>query len=137
MLWGSRAGRRNHIAARQAARAPLRESLSVTDDSPLKDPDLRNDFEHFDERLEDWFNLSEHHNYVGRTIGPPNAVITNTPEEHFQHFDPRTTRVSFWEHESTLNEIVREAHRLGALAAEEALKPHWDPPEPQAEVAGT
>jgi len=41
LLWGS-AGRK------AVERTRLRDSLGVPDDSPLKDPELRNDFEHFD-----------------------------------------------------------------------------------------
>ena len=63
MLWGSGGGK-------EAERVPLRESLQVADDSPIRDVDLRNDFEHFDERLERWFAESASHVYMGRNIGP-------------------------------------------------------------------
>ncbi len=35
-------------------REPLRQSLGVTEPSALQSPDMRNNFEHFDDRLEKW-----------------------------------------------------------------------------------
>lgn len=119
MFWGSR-GRK------EAERTRLRESLNVADDSPLRDPDLRNDFEHFDERLEDWYADSEHRNFVGRIIGPPNTVGGIPTEERFQQFDPATTLVAFWDHSVSLNDVVAEVQRIRPLAAAEASKPHWE-----------
>ena len=48
LLWGTR-------GSEQAdQRRPLRDLVGVTDDSPLKSRDVRNAFEHFDERIERW-----------------------------------------------------------------------------------
>jgi hypothetical protein len=116
MFWGS-SGRKD------AERAPLRESLQVADDSPLRDPDLRNDFEHFDERLEEWFAKSEHRNYVGRMIGQPGGIVGIDPAERFQQFDPTTATVAFWDHAVSLNDVVAEAQRILPLARAEARKP--------------
>lgn len=92
MFWGS-------CGRRESERAPLRDSLQVDDGSPLRDPDLRNDFEHFDERLETWYADSEHRNYVGRNIGPPNMIVGPDPSERF----------------SALRSSQRRRHFLGAF----------------------
>jgi hypothetical protein len=133
MFWGSQ-GRL------EAQRQPLRDSLQVSNDSPLRDPDLRNDFEHFDERLERWFSEDAHHNYVGRNIGPPTMIQGIPTDRWFQHFDPETTKVTFWDHEVTLNDLVQEAARILPLAEAEVRKRHWDPqprPEPPEPATGT
>jgi len=108
LLWGSKA------EPVLQARRLLRESVGVTDDSPLSSRQLRNDFEHFDERLEDWFAASANHIYIGRAIGPPNlvAVGDQAPDDQFGHYDPSTSVVSFWERSVLLSQIFNEAKRI-------------------------
>ena len=108
LLWGSR-------PQDALERLPLRESVGVTDDSPLRSRRLRNDFEHFDERLEEWFSSSQDHNYLGRNIGDPGGIVIQgrgIPDDRFGHFDPSTTIVSFWERSVSLQEIVTEVERI-------------------------
>src|SRR5215216_1443263 len=49
--------------------AQLRESLSIKDSSPLKDRNFRNQFEHFDEKLDDWALSSENLDYADSNVG--------------------------------------------------------------------
>jgi hypothetical protein len=121
LLWGS-GGRK------EAERTRLRESLAVADNSPLKDPDLRNDFEHFDSRVEKWFESSEHHNYIGRFVGPYGAVVGPATGDRFQHYDPDSGVATFWDHSVNLNDVLMEVYRVLPLAQAEARKPHWDEP---------
>lgn len=44
-------------------RESLRKSIGVSDESPLRDVAMRNNFEHFDERLDRWWADSLRHNY--------------------------------------------------------------------------
>jgi hypothetical protein len=128
LLWGSRGGR-------EAERAELRQSLGVGDDSPMKDTDLRNDFEHFDERVERHYAATDQRIYLGRNIGPPGFVNIQgmLPGSRFQHFDPATGMVTFWEHSVSVREIVQEAQRLlGAIQAAEAARRAPRPPAPPA-----
>lgn len=125
MFWGS--GRTEaEREAKEAEREPLRDSLGVGDESPLRDRGLRNDFEHFDERVEKWFASSEHRNYMGRSIGPPNMIVGLATGDRFQQFDHTTGSVAFWDHEVSLNAIVAEVQRILPLAQAEGSKPHWD-----------
>lgn len=137
MFWGSGEGGDEE---RAKSRLRLRESLQVADNSPLRDVKLRNDFEHFDERLERWFARSEHRNFVGRYIGPTGRLITPSPPptDQFQQFDPETSLVTFWEHTVSLPDVLSEVSRILPLAHAEVRKPHWDPPpEPQEEARDT
>jgi hypothetical protein len=120
MFWGSR-GRR------ETARAPLRESLGIAASSPLRDTALRNDFEHFDERIEDWCKSSTTLLFIDRNIGPPHALIVPSEYEgdRSRHYDPITGIVTFWQHSVNLPELVAEIARILPRAANEARRPHW------------
>ncbi len=100
LLWGSR-------GKREKQRAELRASIGITDSSPLRDVDLRNDFEHFDERLETWFAEPPGPVLMMRNIGPPN-MVSPQPDKRFHHFDPATGEVTFWAHTSLIPPIVDE-----------------------------
>lgn len=121
IFWGSQGApgnesesRREVRLRREAEREPLRRKFQVADDSPLKDTDLRNDFEHFDERLEAWVAEHPGGNYVGRNIGSPTDIHIEGEPEHqrFQHFDPATGIVTFWAHSVSLGHVLDEARRL-------------------------
>jgi hypothetical protein len=119
------------------SRRLLRESLEVSEESVLRDVKLRNDFEHFDERLERWFATSEHRNYFGRIVGPIGQLVypPQPLTDQFQQFDPETGAVAFWDHTVSLPDVVNEASRIRQIARAEVRKPPWDsPPEPQAEA---
>jgi hypothetical protein len=112
MLWGSG-------GVKASERTPLRESLGVADDSPLRDPKLRKDFEHFDERVERWFSeVQTGPIYVGRNIGPMQGGIRimhpepQEPIQRFGHFDPTTGDVIFWTHAISVPAVAEEAARL-------------------------
>src|ERR1017187_2150309 len=109
LFWGS-AGKR------EAEGLDLRVSLEVKGDSPLRDPDLRNDFEHFDTRVEDWFAKSEQHNFMGRTIGQHAGVVGVSMGDRFQWYDPSTSVVTFWNHSVALVPVIAEVQRILPLA---------------------
>jgi hypothetical protein len=111
LLWGSKS--EDDLAARHR----LRADAEVDESSPFYSRQLRNDFEHFDERLEDWFAGSERQHYFGRNIGPVGALpqIGQGPKDVFGHFDPDALTVAFWEHLIELQPLVSEAERIGQL----------------------
>jgi hypothetical protein len=58
VCWGQR-GKATEI------RRPLRESIGVADTSALRTTTMRNNFEHIDERITEWWNESDSgHTYV-------------------------------------------------------------------------
>jgi hypothetical protein len=113
-----------------AERKPLRDSLDVGDDSPLKPTSMRNNFEHFDERLDDWYATSANHNYLDHMIGPPNIVGGFADTDMFRVFDPTTAELVFWGKRYPLKTIMDEVGRLHPIAHTEGSKPHWDPVGP-------
>jgi hypothetical protein len=117
-LWGSN-------PAMEAARLPLRDSLGVADSSPLRQVGMRNNYEHFDERLDKWWRDSKLHNKVDLVIGSRDAINGLDTDDGFRMFDPQTTDVMFWGQKFNINDIINEIVVLHSKAAQEASKPHW------------
>ncbi|SRR5258708_7286935 len=115
LLWGA-------SPSRAAAREGLRQSVGVADDSPLRDRRLRNYFEHFDEKSEDWFTKSEQKNYVGRNIGPASMIQGPNRAERFHHYDPSTGLATFWDDSVSLPQLGAEIQRIFPLARSESMK---------------
>jgi hypothetical protein len=123
-LWGS-----SPKAAER--RQALRGSLGVADDSPLRNRDLRNHFDHFDERLDKWDSLSRNHNYVDFLIGDRASMGGPglSDVDVFRHYDPQRAVATFWGDEYNIQAIVTAAAELYERAATESDKPMF-PPEP-------
>lgn len=121
-LWGPK-GNRN--LARQ--RKPLRDSIGIRDDSPLREVTMRNNFEHFDERLDKWWAKSKRHNKADLAVGPPNMFQGFEDIDRFRMFDPVTTNMTFWSQEFNIQAIINEVTRVFPTLQREASKPHWDP----------
>jgi hypothetical protein len=117
------------------ARKPLRDSLQVDDESPLRNVVMRNHFEHFDERLDRWWETSEHRNHLDMSIVPPGAIEGLADIDMFRVFDPTTGDIVFWGQRFNVGEIVQEAGRLLLIVAAEARKPHWEQPPASASEA--
>lgn len=107
-------------------RKPLRDSIGVTDTSPLRSMIMRNNFEHFDERLDKWWLKSKTHNMVDWNIGPESfiQVASTDPLDWFRAFDPVTTKLFFWGEEFNVQELIIEVQRILPKLQEEASKPH-------------
>jgi hypothetical protein len=107
-------------------RKPLRDSIGVEDGSPLKGVTMRNNFEHFDERLDRWWSNSTHHNHADYLIGSPSMINGIQETDKFRHFDPHTWTVTFWGQEFNLQKIIDEVRKIAPKLEEEANKPHWE-----------
>jgi hypothetical protein len=75
----------------------LRNELGINSNHPVQNRTLRDHFEHFDERLDDWAENSKHQNIIGRLFGPRNAVGGNSIDDSdiIHHYDPSTKIYSF------------------------------------------
>lgn len=113
LLWGSEG------PELEKEREPLRDSLGVRDTSCLRDRKLRNDFEHFDERVDKWFSKGRR-SYAGRNIGPIKEFNFD-PKDRFHHYDPDTGIVTFWDHSVSVLDLGREVVDI-YHKAEDALR---------------
>jgi hypothetical protein len=118
-----------------AQRKPLRDSIGITDTSPLREVAIRNNFEHFDERLDRWWNESKKHNHSDMNIASKGMISGIDEIDRFRIFDPQTKDLTFWGQEFNLQALVTEAQAILPKLEAEANKPHWDPAAPRPLVA--
>lgn len=115
---------------RAKERAALRASLAVDDDSPLRSTDMRNNYDHFDDRLMEWWRNSTNHNTVDLSIAPRSAIVGIAPIDWFRVYDPNTTHATFWGDDFDIQALVSEVERILPRAKEEGAKPHRSPVPP-------
>lgn len=73
----------------------LRQTLNVSDDSPVVPRTFRNHFEHFDERLEQWAIKSKRRNLADSNVLPPGAIEGIECEDFLRNLDPTTLNLTF------------------------------------------
>ena len=103
----------------------LKRKLSVANDSPLLSRDVRNHFEHFDERLHTW--AKESGIFVHRNIASQGSIHispdTNVSSKSYMaSFDPNTVMLTFWGCEFNINDIISEVEVLLKNAQAELRK---------------
>ena len=107
-------------------RKTLRDSIGVFDTSPLREILIRNDFEYFDERLDNWWKQSKNHDYIDLSIGSIRTAISGFSDmDMFRCLNPQTGAVSFRGTDFNLNPVIYEVRRILPKLKEEAAKPHW------------
>ena len=122
-LWGQG-------GSKGAERKPLRESIGIADNSRLAPTDMRNHFEHFDERLTKWWNQSTRRNFIDLNFGDVHRAIQGIDEHDFlRNYNPQTGDVLFMAETFNLVEIRNEIQGFLPKLKEEASKPHWDSPQ--------
>lgn len=112
---------------REAQRKALRDSIGLGDASPFRDVAMRNNFEHFDERLDRWWSESRSHNICDLNVASRADIAGIEKLGWFRNFDPQTTNVTFWSEDFNIQRIVTEVERLLPRLEKEARKPHWEP----------
>lgn len=127
-------GSRNKHSAKRAQRRgqALRDILSLKSGHPIQDRTLRDHFEHFDERLDDWAEHSRNRNIVDRFIGSRNAIAGDAigDADIIRHYDPARKVFSFRGEAfdiqalaSGLDDIYQKAtERLQTIEANKRLK---------------
>jgi hypothetical protein len=115
ILWGTERDA-NETEERRARRKPLRDTLHVEDDSPLRRIKLRNDYEHFDERLEQWWNETAEPRYPDAEIGPRNWISEPADVDILRQLDPTSGDVIFWGNELNIPSVLDEIRRLLPIA---------------------
>ena len=69
---------------------------------------IRNDFEHFDDRIDSWVINSKQHIYADKNIGnvkPTNAISGIGPKDNFRWFNPDTKTLYFCGKEYFLEDL--------------------------------
>jgi len=105
-------------------REPLRASIGVADSSPLHSTEMRNHFEHIDQRLDAWWPFSEAQP-CGPDIGPYGAISGIDEIDSFRLYDHDSGDLWFWGDSFNLKEIVAEVQRIYPIVQVESEKPHW------------
>jgi hypothetical protein len=73
---------------------------------------MRDVFEHFDEKLEDWAASSARHNIVDQSILAPGAIVGVDPGDYLRTLDPTSMGVSFRGTHLRLQPLVDAVLRL-------------------------
>ena len=116
ILWG------NDPAVAPAC-APLRNALKVSEASPLRSRRMRNNFDHFDARVDTWWGKSSTHDFVDMNFGDLATMIEGVAEyEIFRKMDLQTGDVVFWGQRYNLPSINTEIRRIMPVALREATK---------------
>ncbi len=91
----------------------LRDISEVDDGSPLSSRELRNIFEHYDERIEKWAAKSKRLNIAQDCIGSPRVMFRGLDEcDYHRIYDPTTGTFWFWGTEYPLRPIIDELRKI-------------------------
>jgi hypothetical protein len=96
----------------ETERKPLRDSLGISDTSPLRSTTVRNSFDHFDDRLDTWWAHSKTKNLADLNIGSTGHLSGFQVKETFRHYDPTTQEIIFWGKRISVDALVKEAETL-------------------------
>jgi hypothetical protein len=91
----------------------LRELLGVDEDSALSDRKLRNHFEHYDERLEDWLSSNHSVVYVDQIIGSLSGYLRDFPQNAHRNYDPATQILAFRGEAISLRSLLESLKEIG------------------------
>lgn len=122
-LWGARG---TPLAKRKA----LRDSIGITDDSPLRPLTMRNKYEHFDEKLDEWWKKTKSYRYLdtGILFKAELERLKWDEIDRFRNWDTETCDLSFWGEEFNTKRILDEVRRILPKLKEEFAKPYSVPP---------
>ncbi len=116
LLWppGSRLGYKNKRAKVRAQY--LRQVLNIDDTHELKNRSLRDHFEHYDERLDDWLANSPNRIFVNNVIGPRSIIGGNAIQDHeiIKLFNPETKELVFRGSPYNVQQIVNAVQDIRA-----------------------
>lgn len=74
----------------------VRENLNLSeDDFDIREIGVRNDFEHYDTRIDFWVNNSKRHNYCDMNMFTPGAIKGMDIKDMFRNYDPQSKVLSF------------------------------------------
>jgi len=101
----------------------LRTFLEIKDDSALKNRDLRNLFEHFDEEADVWFAAEERHRFSDRGVGSTEGWIIPTEKERLRVFNPETWTMTCMGKDYELGPAIQAVYELYEKIQEKTGQP--------------
>lgn len=116
LLWGIN-------ASVSCVRKPLRDSLNISDDSPLRSRIIRNCFEHFDERVDSWWKSSERKNFFDSNISSTNMIVGSNQEDIFRNFDTDSMTITFKGDTFEISPVIDELVKLNKVAYDLSQNP--------------
>ncbi len=90
----------------------LRELLGVDDDNLLSDRTIRNHFEHYDERIEDWFESTNSVVYMDSRIDPFEPTPLSLPQLFHRSYNPTSRTLSFRNESIDLSAVLTELAKI-------------------------
>lgn len=93
----------------------VRRSLSVNENSPLANRDLRNHFEHFDERIESWYRDNKGRIFIDGFMGSRSRIQRSVEANNaklLRHFDPETEVAVFLDETYDLKPVISEIKHI-------------------------
>ena len=67
----------------------LRSVIEIDHNHPIRSRSIRDNLEHFDERLDDWAENSKYKNMIKKFLGPRSAVSGIEDSDIIHHYDPK------------------------------------------------
>jgi hypothetical protein len=98
----------------------LRQRLGITDGSSLALRDCRNYFEHFDERLDAWYQALGSRGFADSNIGPSSDFGGMDTTQYLRNYATNTQTIWFGGDRYDLGPVMSEVDRLAVLASQEA-----------------
>jgi hypothetical protein len=86
---------------------------------------MRNNFEHYDERLDRWWQNSTSHNHLDFMVGGPSIGGGMDQKDMFRVVDPATTDLVFWGEAFNLQSLVNEIQRILPCCGEGGIEATW------------
>jgi len=90
----------------------LRELLKVDDSNILSDRKFRNHFEHYDERIEDWFKKQSSAVYSDLAVDPFKSIWGNVPTNQHRAYGPLTHTLTFRGESFDLAAVLKELKEI-------------------------
>lgn len=90
----------------------LRELLGVDEDNLLSDRTFRNHFEHYDERIEKWFENNNSAVYMDSAIDSFEPTPFSLPKFYHRSYNPMTKMLSFRGESMDLAAILTELAKI-------------------------
>jgi hypothetical protein len=118
LLWGSK----EKISVQ---RRPLRDSLDIKENSLLRSRALRNDFEHYDERVETWASVPDRKFFIDSNSATIKVIgLEINQDDYFRNFDTNRMAITFQGKAYELQPIIDELIEVQKAAVREVNKPH-------------